>query len=50
MGAVGEITGTSYRITATATPPESAEVTATIVADVMLEEGTMHIVAWQILK
>lgn len=50
IGAVGEITGTLYRITATATHPENGEITAKIVADVMLEEETTHVIAWQVLK
>ena len=48
IGAAGEITGTSYKITATAKRPENGETTAKIVADVMIEEGTAHILAWQI--
>jgi len=49
IGAVGEITGTSYRITATATRPESGETTAKIVANVMIEDGgTIYILSWQI--
>jgi len=48
IGAAGEITGTSYKITTTAKRPENGETTAKIVADVMIEEGTAHILAWQI--
>ncbi len=49
IGAVGEITGTSYEITATATHPGNGETTARIVADVMIdEEGIIHIMSWQI--
>ena len=48
IGATGEITGTSYKITTTAKRPENGETTAKIVADVMIEEGTAHILAWQI--
>ena len=48
IGAAGEITGISYKITTTAKRPENGETTAKIVADVMIEEGTAHILAWQI--
>jgi len=48
VGAVGEITGTSYEITATARRLENNETTAKIVADVMVEEETTHILEWQI--
>jgi len=49
IGAVGEIAGTFYRITATATQPENGETTARIVADVMIEEeGRIYIISWQI--
>ncbi len=47
IGAVGEITGTEYRITATATRPEDDGTTATIVANVMLG-GITSILSWQI--
>lgn len=47
IGAVGEITGTEYRITATATRPEDGRTTATIVANVMLGDTT-SILSWQI--
>lgn len=47
IGAVGEITGTEYRVTATATRPEDGTTTATIVANVMLG-GTTSILSWQI--
>ena len=49
IGAVGEITGTSYRITATATRPEDGKTTAKIAANVMIG-GTTYIISWQILK
>jgi len=48
IGAVGEITGTSYRITATASRPGGSETTARIVADVMIGSGTTYILSWQI--
>ena len=49
IGAVGEISGTFYRITATATHPGNGETTARIVADVMIEEeGRIYIISWQI--
>ncbi len=47
IGAVGEITGTEYRITATAARPEDGVTTATIVANVMLGDTT-SILSWQI--
>ncbi len=50
IGAVGEITGTLYQITATATRPQDGETTARIVASVMLEEETTYIVTWQVLN
>jgi len=50
-GLLGEITGTRYRITATATRPEDGRTTAEIVSDVMIQDdGTMYIVSWQISK
>ena len=49
IGAVGEITGTSYRITTAASHPGSGETAARIVADVMISEGTIYILSWQIL-
>ena len=50
VGAVGEIAGAKYRITATATRPEDGKTTAKIVADVMIGEVTTYIVSWQILN
>ena len=50
IGAVGEITGTSYKITATATRPEDGETTAKIVAEVMMEDGKTYIFSWRILN
>ena len=50
VGAVGEIAGTKYKITATATRPGDGKTTAKIVADVMIGEGTVYIVSWQISK
>ncbi len=50
IGAVSEITGALYQITATATRPENNEVTARIVVDVLMDEGTAFIVSWQILR
>ena len=49
VGLVGEITGTSYKITATATRPGDGKTTAKIVADVMMAETT-YIVSWQVLR
>ena len=48
IGEVGEISGGLYIITATAT--KDGEVTAKIVADVMMAEGMPNIVSWQISK
>ena len=50
IGTVGEITGTSYRITATAIRPEVGRTTAKIVADVMIGGGATYIASWQILN
>jgi len=50
IGQVGEVTGTLYGITATATRPEGGEITAVVTADAILYEGTgeMTILLWQI--
>lgn len=48
IGAVGEITGTSYLITASATNPEDGQTTARIVAEVMIGSGMTNILSWQI--
>jgi len=48
IGAVSEVTGTVYIITATATNPEDGEITATVVADVMMSDGDISIVSWRI--
>jgi len=47
---VSEATGTLYRITATATRPGDGEVTATVMADAIFNEGTeeIRIIVWQI--
>ena len=50
IGAVGEINGTLYRITATATRCGNGETTAEIVADVMIGVGMVDIISWQISK
>ena len=51
VGQVGEITGTRYRITATAARPEDGKTTAEIVADVIIrDDGTINIASWQITK
>ncbi len=49
IGAVGEIAGSLYIITATASRPESGEITGKIVADVVLTPA-IYIASWQILK
>jgi len=48
IGEVGEIAGTYYQITATATRPEDGKTTAQIVADIINEMGTIYILSWQI--
>ena len=48
IGAVGEIAGTCYQITATATRPEDGKTTAQIVVDIINELGTIYILSWQI--
>jgi hypothetical protein len=55
IGPLGEITGTSYQITATARRYEyeddvAGETTAKIVANVIVEEETEYILSWQILN
>jgi hypothetical protein len=50
IGEVGEISGALYTITATATDSASGEVTAQIVAEVMVEAGTANVLAWQVTK
>ena len=48
IGAVGEITGNAYRITATAICPETGGTTAKIVAEAMIDGGLTYITSWQI--
>ncbi len=48
VGAVGEINGTFYKITATAANPENSGTTAQIVAKVIMEGQNTHIISWQI--
>ena len=48
IGAVGEITGTYYEITATAVHPETNRTTAKIVAEAILGGGNTYITSWQI--
>jgi hypothetical protein len=48
VGAVGEINGTFYEITATAVLPENGKTTARIVAKIIMEGENTHIVSWQI--
>ncbi len=50
IGIVGEITGTRYKITATATRPEDGRTTAEIVAGIIITGGTTNILSWQITK
>jgi len=46
IGEVGEMTGSLYIITATAS--KDSEITAEIVADVLMMDGTPYIASWQI--
>jgi len=48
IGAVGEINGILYRITATAKRCGDAETTAEIVADVMITDESTDIISWQV--
>ncbi len=48
IGAVGEVTGTYYEITATALHPENGVATATIVVEAILGGGNTYITSWQI--
>ncbi|MDD5287986.1 MAG: hypothetical protein PHY28_02600 [Dehalococcoidales bacterium] len=50
VGEVGEIAGTLYTITATATNPADSKVTAKILANVMLIDGSAQVVSWKITK
>lgn len=48
VGEVGEITGALYKITATAKRVSDNRTTATIIADAIIEGGTVHIASWQV--
>ncbi|MBA7708670.1 hypothetical protein ES703_117573 [subsurface metagenome] len=50
VGVVGEVTGTLYRITATATRPGDGEITAKVIADAIHEDetGDIRIIFWQL--
>ncbi|MFC1988393.1 hypothetical protein ACFLVJ_00975 [Chloroflexota bacterium] len=50
IGIIGEISGTLYRITSTATRPEDGKTTAKIVVDTIEAAGTIYIFSWQISK
>lgn len=51
IGVVGNITGTRYKITATATRPEDSRTTAEIVTNVIIkDDGTISILSWQITE
>lgn len=50
IGAVGEFTGTLYRITAAATHPENSAIKSAIIAEVIVSGATMYTISWQILK
>ena len=48
VGAVGEVAGAYYQITATATHPEDGRTTAQIIAGVMVGLDGIYILSWQI--
>ena len=48
IGIVGEISGTRYKITATATRPGDGRTTAKIVATIIIVGGDIEIMSWQI--
>ena len=48
IGAVGEVTGTYYEITATAIHPENSVATAKIVVEAIFGGGNIYITSWQI--
>ncbi|MFC1910332.1 hypothetical protein ACFLXC_03430 [Chloroflexota bacterium] len=50
VGDVGELTGTFYIITATATNPQTGKVTGKIAADVMKNAYGLYIISWRVLK
>lgn len=51
IGPVGEITGTRYKITATATRPADGKIAAEVVTETMIQDdGTINILSWQITK
>jgi hypothetical protein len=50
VGAVGEIAGTAYQITATATNPQNNKTTAKILAEAMVAEEKTYVISWQILN
>jgi hypothetical protein len=48
IGAVGEISGTLYTITATATDAATSQTTAQIVADIIEDSGITYVIQWQV--
>jgi len=48
IGIVGEISGTRYRITATATHSEDGRTAARIMAGIIIVGGDIQILSWQI--
>ncbi len=50
IGTVGEVSGNLYRITVTATRPESGDVTAKVVAEVIwdVEAADLRVILWQV--
>lgn len=50
IGQIGEVTGTKYRITSTATRPEDGKTTGVIEAGVIVMNEKIEILSWQISK
>lgn len=48
VGYISELTGIFYIVTATAICPQDNKFVAKIVADVMLSQGNIYIIAWQV--
>jgi len=50
IGEVGEVTGTLYKITATATDPGDMQTTAEIISGVIQHDGLTSMVSWQVTR
>ncbi len=50
IGKIGEVIGTFYSITSTATNPETSEITATLVADIVVDDtdGEVYVISWKV--